>query len=96
VTVETGLSQQHALILALAARYACRHVWVFGSRARGEATPDSDIDLLVDVEPGRSMLDIVGLWDELTTQLRCHVDLVTDGGLSPYLSRRIHAEARPL
>jgi uncharacterized protein len=96
VTVDTGLEHQREQILALAARHGCRNVRVFGSRARGEATPDSDVDLLVDVEPDRSMLDIVGLWEDLTTLLRCQVDLVTDGGLSPYLRKRICAEARPL
>lgn len=83
-------------ILVLAAVHGCRDVRVFGSWARGTAQPDSDVDLLVDVEPGRSMLDIVALWDDLTALLGCPVDLVTDGGISPYLRERIYAEARPL
>ncbi|MEW5981234.1 MAG: nucleotidyltransferase family protein [Acidobacteriota bacterium] len=66
------------------------------SNARGTAQPDSDVDLLVDVEPGRSMLDIVALWDDLTALLGCPVDLVTDGGISPYLREHIYAEARQL
>ena len=96
VAVDTGLEHQREQILALAARYGCGNVRVFGSRARGESTPDSDVDLLVDIEPGRSMLDIVGLWQDLTALLRCQVDLVTEGGLSPYLRERICAEARLL
>jgi predicted nucleotidyltransferase len=83
-------------ILALAALHGCRDVRVFGSWARGTAQPESDVDLLVDVEPGRSKLDIVALWDDLTALLGCRVDLVTDGGTSPYLRERIYAEAKPL
>jgi predicted nucleotidyltransferase len=96
VTAGTGLEHQREQILELAALHGCLNVRVFGSRARGDATPDSDVDLLVDVEPGRSMLDIVGLWQDLTALLRCQVDLVTEGGLSPYLRERVYAEARPL
>ena len=83
-------------ILALAARYGCRDVRLFGSWALGTASPGSDVELLVDVERGRSLLDIVGLCDDLADLLGCHVDVVTDGGLSPYLRERIYAEARPL
>lgn len=80
-------------ILRLAARYGARNVRLFGSIARGEETPESDIDLLVDMEPGRSLLDLVGLWQDLEDLLQCRVDVLTDGGLSPYLQDRIHAEA---
>jgi predicted nucleotidyltransferase len=48
-------------ILTLAARHGARNVRVFGSWARGDARPGSDVDLLVDVEPGRSMLDVVAV-----------------------------------
>ena len=80
-------------ILRLAARHGARNVRFFGSVARGEETPESDVDLLVDMEPGRSLLDLVGLWQDLEDLLHCRVDVLTDGGLSPYLQDRIHAEA---
>src|SRR5260221_7284974 len=83
-------------ILRLAARRGAHNVRVFGSVARGDAHARSDVDLLVDVEPGRSLLDVVGLRQELEDLLRCEVDLLTDGGLSPYLRDRILREARPL
>ncbi len=83
-------------ILRLAARRGAHNVRVFGSVARGDAHARSDVDLLVDVEPGRSLLDVVGLRQELEDLLRCEVDLLTDGGLSPYLRDRIPREARPL
>ena len=63
---------------------------------RGEASPESDVDFLVEMERGRSLLDLVGLWQDLEELLSCKVDVLTDGGLSPYLKDRIHAEAIPL
>ena len=76
----------------MAERYGARRVRVFGSAARGEAGPTSDVDLLVEMAPGRSLLDLVALWQDLEDLLGCRVDLVTEGGLSPYLRDRIHAE----
>lgn len=83
-------------ILRLAARHGAYNVRVFGSVARGEARPDSDVDLLVEMEKGRSLLDLVGLWQDLEEMLGRKVDVLTDGGLSPYLRDRIYAEATPL
>jgi hypothetical protein len=93
VTRIDSLRARRDEILRLAARYGARNVRLFGSIARGEETPESDIDLLVDMEPGRSLLDLVGLWQDLEDLLQCRVDVLTDGGLSPYLQDRIHAEA---
>jgi predicted nucleotidyltransferase len=90
------LQSNREAILRLAAAHGARNVRVFGSMARGTATPESDIDLLVDMEPGRSQLDLVAMWQELEDLLARKVDLVTDGGLSPYLREQIEAEARPL
>ncbi len=71
-------------ILDLAARHGARHVRVFGSMARGEAGPESDVDLLVDVEPGRTLLDVIALEQEVQALLGRSVEVLTDGGLSPY------------
>ena len=54
-------------ILELAARHGARNVRVFGSVARGDDRPDSDIDLLVDVEAGRTLLDVIGLEQDLSS-----------------------------
>jgi len=83
-------------ILQLAAKYGAHNVRVFGSVARGEAGSASDVDLLVNMEEGRSFLDLTGLWLDLQDLLGCPVDLLTDGGVSPYLRERIYAEAVPL
>ncbi len=88
--------QKRDEILAAAARRGARNVRVFGSVARGTAGPSSDVDLLVDVDPGRSLLDVVGLWQDLEDLLGRKVDLVTEAGLHPELRDRILAEARPL
>ena len=83
-------------ILELATRHGARNVRVFGSVARGEVRPDSDVDLLVEVEQGRSLLDVIALEQDLEALLGRPVDVQTDGGLSPYLQKRILAEAAAL
>lgn len=89
-------SFQREAILAAAARHGIAKVRVFGSVARGEAGAESDLDLLVAVEPGRSYLDLVAFWQEAEGITRTNVDVVSEGGISPYLRDRIHAEAVPL
>lgn len=83
-------------ILRIAAEHGARNVRVFGSLARGDAGPESDLDLLVQMEEGRSLLDLVGLWQDLEELLGRRVDVVSEGGLSPYLRSRVLAEAVPL
>src|SRR3972149_11099900 len=83
-------------ILKIAAKHGARNVRVFGSVARGEAGPESDIDLLVDMEPGRSLLDLGGLWSDLNEMLGRKVDIVTEDSIYWLLRRRILKEARPL
>ena len=65
-------------ILTIARRHKAYNVRVFGSVARGEAGPDSDVDLLVSAELGVSMFDLVGLWLDLQELLGCDVSLITD------------------
>jgi uncharacterized protein len=90
-----GLRVQRQEILSYATSHGARNVRVFGSAARGDATANSDIDLLVEMEPGRSLLDLVGLWQDLESLLGTHVDVLSDGGVSPHLRERINAEALP-
>jgi len=80
-------------ILQLAAHHGARNVRIIGSAVRGEAKPESDIDFLVDMEGGRSLLDLIELGQDLEELLHRKVDILTEGGLSPYLQERIHAEA---
>ena len=90
------LEQRRNEILTLAARHGARDIRVFGSVARGEGGPASDVDFLVDMEEGRNLLDLVGFWQDLEELLGCRVDVITDGGISPYLRERIYTEAIPL
>ena len=90
------LKQNRREILRAAARHGARNIRLFGSCARGEAGMDSDIDLLVEMEPGRSLFDLSGLQADLEELLDRKVDIVTTGGISPYLKDRILAEARRL
>jgi predicted nucleotidyltransferase len=83
-------------ILALALRHGARNVRVFGSLARGEGGEKSDLDLLVNLEKGRSLLDLVGLKRDLEQLVQRPVDVVTERSLSPYLREHILSEAIPL
>src|SRR5437667_12623500 len=83
-------------ILRTANRYGAFNVRVFGSVARGEADEKSDIDLLVDMEPGRSLLDLSGLLIDLEDLLGCNVDVVTERGLRERIRERVLREAVPL
>ena len=87
--------QYRSEILAIAERNGAESVWVFGSLAREEAREDSDVDFLVHMKPGTSLLDMGGLYDELE-QLLGKVDVVSDEGISTHRRERILAEALPL
>jgi predicted nucleotidyltransferase len=94
--VEQLLEARREAILRVCAEHGARNVRVFGSAVRGEAGDDSDIDLLVELEPGRSLLDLSGLAADLEALLGRKVDVVTEDGLYWLLRRRILKEARPL
>jgi len=80
-------------ILRTASKYGAYNVRVFGSVARGEADAQSDIDLLVDMEAGRSLLDLSGLLIDLEDLLGCNVDVVTEKGLRDRIRERVLREA---
>lgn len=90
------LKKNRDLILECAARHGARNVRLFGSAARGGTTADSDVDFLVDMDKGRTLLVLAGLHEDLEDLLGRHVDVVTERGLSPYMKDRILAEAVPL
>ncbi len=94
--IDDILNSKRGEILHLAAKHGARNVRVFGSVARGDATETSDVDFLVDMEPGRSLFDMGGLLMDLRELLGREVDLVTENGLYWLLRRRILKEARPL
>jgi len=83
-------------ILAIAARRGARNVRIFGSVARGEADAQSDIDFLVELEPGRSLFDLGGLVMDLRVLLHRRVDVVTEKGLRQRIRQRVLKDAVPL
>jgi hypothetical protein len=88
-----SLRENREEILQVAAKHGARTVRVFGSVARGEADEASDLDLLVEMEPGRSLLDLGGLLMELQDLLGCSVDVVTEKGLRERIRDRVLKEA---
>ena len=92
-TLAELVKEKRADILALAAKHGARNVRVFGSVARGDADEQSDIDFLVQMEPGRSLLDLGGLQYDLEQLLGCRVDVVTEQGLKARLREKILGEA---
>lgn len=92
----SALAKHRRDVIDLAAEHGFRNVRVFGSVARGEDGPASDIDLLVTFPSGASLFDIGALEGALTTLLGERVDLVPDDGLRPHSRDEILAEAVPL
>jgi predicted nucleotidyltransferase len=93
---QTLLKTRRKAILAIAARNGAVNVRVFGSVARGDNRPDSDIDFLVNLEAGRSLLDLARFLRELQSLLGQKVDVVTEAGLRARIKSDVLREARPL
>jgi predicted nucleotidyltransferase len=87
------LAEKREEILRIAASHGARDVRVFGSRARGEASPASDLDLLIKLEPGRTLLDIVAIKQDLEDLLGCKVDVVTESAVSRYIRDEVLRQA---
>ena len=81
LTIDELLKSKRQEILAIAARHGARNVRIFGSVARGEAGPESDLDILVEMEPGASLMDHVALMQDLEDLLERKVDVVSDRAL---------------
>jgi len=90
------LESKKGQIHSIAAKHGAHNVRVFGSVARGDARADSDVDFLVDMEQGRTLLDQGGLLMDLRDLLGVEVDVVTEYGLRPRIRERILKEAQPL
>jgi len=93
---EQLVKEKREEILRIASRHGARDVRVFGSVARGEADRESDIDFLVELEAGRSLLDLGGMQMELQSLLGRRVDVVTVRGLKARIRDRVLREAMPV
>ena len=96
MTAEQLIKEKRAEILKIAQRNGASNVRVFGSVARGDAGPNSDIDFLVEMERGRSLFDMGRLLIELEELLQCDVDVVSDRGIKPRIRERVLSEAIPI
>jgi len=96
MTAKELLREKREDIRRLCAKYGARDVRVFGSVARDEADEESDLDFLVELEPGRTLFDLGGLQYELEELLGCKVDVVTERGLKSRIRERVLQEAVPV
>lgn len=95
VTLNTLRNEKRAEILRLAETHGARNIRVFGSVVRADNRDDSDVDLLVEFDKGKSLLDLIGLKLDLENLLGAKVDVVTPNSLR-YIRDRVLAEALPL
>ena len=89
----TSLQRRRDEILSIAARHGARNIRVFGSVVRGEDRPESDVDLLVELDEDRSLLDHAKLIVDLSDALGCKVDVATVHGLKERIRARVLGEA---
>jgi predicted nucleotidyltransferase len=87
------VTERRADILRVAAAHGASRVRLFGSVARQQSRSDSDIDLLVELQPGRSLLDLIAIKQELEDMLGQTVDVVTEAAVSPYFREQVLSEA---
>jgi len=93
VSIDELLKNRRNEILDIASRYGARKIRIFGSILRGETKIDSDIDFLVELESGRSLLDIIAIKQDLEDLLGCKVDVVTEAAVSPFIRDEILGQA---
>ncbi|HKK01643.1 MAG TPA: nucleotidyltransferase family protein [Desulfuromonadales bacterium] len=92
-TLIVTLQQEKEEILAIANRHHADNVRLFGSVARGEDRPDSDVDFLVDFQPGATLFDQAALIDALSIKLGRRVDVISSRALNSHLQQKIREEA---
>jgi predicted nucleotidyltransferase len=90
--LKTLVENKRQSILDTAARYGAYNIRVFGSVARGDDDENSDVDFLVELEAGRSLLDLGGLLSELQELLGCPVDVITEKGLKKRIREQVLQE----
>jgi len=86
------IEEKRDIIIRIARAHGARNVRVFGSHARGDSGPESDLDLIIELEPDRSLLDLIAIKLEIEDLVHRKVDVVTEAALSPYLREEILQE----
>lgn len=87
------LGDKREEVLKIAGKHGARNIRLFGSVARGDAKESSDIDLLVKMEAGSTLLDIVAIGQDLEDLLGCKVHVVTEAAISPFIRENVLKEA---
>lgn len=93
VTLDTLRREKRSEILRLASIHGCRNVRLFGSVVSGENRPGSDVDILVDMDAGRTIFDLAGFMGDVRELLGTEVDVVESRSIHPYIRDRVLAEA---
>ena len=96
MAMDALLIDNRAEILHIAEEHGATRVRIFGSFAKGAAGPDSDVDVLVDLEPGRSLFDLIAIKHGIEDLLGREVHIVTEAAISPYMRDDIMRTATPL
>jgi predicted nucleotidyltransferase len=91
VNMKNRISQEETKkrITSILVQHGAKRISIFGSYARGEARPGSDIDIMVEFSGRKSLLDIIGIEQELSEAVGMKVDLLTEKSVSPYLIDKI-------
>ena len=89
----TLTKETEEIIISILVKHGIKRILVFGSYARNEATPKSDLDLIVEFPEGTSLLDHIGMEIELSEALNMKIDLLSRNGISPYIIDNVLKEA---
>ncbi len=93
MSISNTIKSKREAILDIARKYGATKLRVFGSMARGEESPESDLDLIVEMERGSSLLDIIAIKQDIEELLGRKVDIVTEASISPYIRSAVLREA---
>jgi predicted nucleotidyltransferase len=85
LSVSNTIKSRREDILDITTKYGAKNIRVFGSMARGEESPDSDLDIIVEMDEGSSLLDIIAIKQDIEDLLGLKVDIVTEASISPYI-----------
>ena len=81
-------------LMQILKKHGAKKIKIFGSYARGEAKKGSDLDIIVEFDKRKTLLELVGIEQELEDQLGIKIDLLTEDSISPYLIERINRESK--
>lgn len=93
MSISNNIKSKREEILDIARKYGATNLRVFGSMARGEESPKSDLDIIVEMEKGSSLLDIISIKQDIEELLGRKVDVVTEASISPYIRNNVLREA---